>query len=151
MECALFILQYIVKAETDFNISLNYRKDVSYPKSIPASFHFRKPGHSFNLHAKFSLIEQLSNIDTTDKDTLNFQLKVREDFSIQKLETLNASIISRNKEKLTLNVDRFVNFFIFPKFPWRRWKDRKLAEKADFLLTFSAAYIIYIYIYIYIL
>ena len=118
MECALSIVQYLVRAETDFNISLNkYRKDVSYPKSIPASFHFRKPGHSFNLQAKFSLIEQLSNIDTTDKDTLNFQLKVREDFSVQKFETLNASIISRSKEKLTPNVDRFVNFFIFPKFP----------------------------------
>ena len=36
----------------------------------------RKPGHSFNLHAKFTLIEQLSNIHTTDKDTLKFRLKL---------------------------------------------------------------------------
>ena len=40
------------------------------------------------MHAKFTLIEQLSNIHITDKDTLKFQLKRREDFWIQKLETL---------------------------------------------------------------
>ena len=40
--------------------------------SIPAHLLFRKPGHSFNLQAKFTLIEELSNIHTTDKDTLKF-------------------------------------------------------------------------------
>ena len=89
MECALCKIQYVGKAETAFNIRLNnHRKDVNNPKSIPANFHFRKPGHSFNLHAKFTLIEQLSNIHTTDKETLKFRLKRREDFWIQKLETL---------------------------------------------------------------
>ena len=72
-----------------FNIRLNnYRKDVNIPKSIPGDFHFRKPGHSFNFHAKFTLIEQLSNIHTTDKETLKFRLKRREYFWIQKLEML---------------------------------------------------------------
>ena len=47
MECPLCKIQYVGKAEADF--------------------HFRKPGHSFNLHAKFTLIEQLRNIHTTDK------------------------------------------------------------------------------------
>ena len=89
MECALCKIQYVGKAETAFNIRLNnHRKDVNNPKSIPADFHFRKPGHSFNLHAKFTLIEQLSNIHTTDKETLKFRLKRCEDFWIQKLETL---------------------------------------------------------------
>ena len=89
MECALCKVQYVGKAETAFNIRLNnHRKDVNNPKSIPADLHFGKPGHSFNLHAKFALIEQLSNIHTTDRDTLKFRLKRREDFSIQKLETL---------------------------------------------------------------
>ena len=89
MECALCKIQYVGKAETAFNIRLNnHGKDVNNPKSIPADFHFRKPGHSFNLHAKFILIEQLSNIQTTDKETLKFRLKPREDFWIQKLETL---------------------------------------------------------------
>ena len=91
MECALCKAQYVGKAETAFNIRLsNHRKDVNNSKSIckSADLHFRKPGHSFNLHAKFTLIEQLSNIHTTDKETLKFRLKRREDFWIQKLETL---------------------------------------------------------------
>ena len=89
MKCALSKVQYVPKAETAFNIRVNnYRKDVNNPKSIPADLHFRKPGHSFNLHAKFKLIEQLSTIHTADKDTLKFQLKRRADFRIQKLETL---------------------------------------------------------------
>ena len=89
MECALGNVQYVGKAETAFNIRLNnHRKDVNNPKSIPADLLFRKAGQSFNLHAKFTLIEQLTNIHTTDKDTLKFRLKCREDFWIQKLETL---------------------------------------------------------------
>ena len=66
----------------------NHRKDANNPKSILANFHFKKSGDSFNLHAKFILIEQLNNIYTTDKETLKFRLKYREDFWIQKLETL---------------------------------------------------------------
>ena len=89
MKCVLCKVQYVGKAETAFNIRLNnYRKNVNNPKSIPAYLHFRKRGYSCNLHAKFTLIEQLSNIHTTDKDTLKFQLKHREDFRIPKLETL---------------------------------------------------------------
>ena len=89
MKFALCKIQYIRKAKTAFNIRINnHRKDVNNPKSIPSDFHFRKPGHSLNLHAKFTLIEQLSNIHTTDKETLQFRLKRREDFWIQKLETL---------------------------------------------------------------
>ena len=81
MECSLCKSKYVGKAETAFNIRLNnHRKDVNNPKSIPADFHLRKPGHSFNLHAKLTLIEQLSNIHTTDKGTLKFRLKRREDF-----------------------------------------------------------------------
>ena len=89
MECALCKDQYVGKAETTFNIKLNnHRKYVNNPKSIPADLHFRKPGHSFNLHGKFTLIKQLSNNDTTDKDTLKFRLKCHEDFWVQKLEML---------------------------------------------------------------
>ena len=66
MECALCKVQYVGKVATAFNIRLNnYRKNTNNLKSIPADLHFRKPGHSFNLHPKFILIEQLSNIHTT--------------------------------------------------------------------------------------
>ena len=73
MECELCEVQYVGKAETAFNIRLNnHRKDINNPKSIPADLHFRKLGHSFNLHAKFTLIKQLSNIYTTGKEILKF-------------------------------------------------------------------------------
>ena len=89
MECALWKTQYVGKAETVFNIKLNnHRKDVNNPKSIPANSHSQEPGHSFSLHLKFTLIELLSNIQTTDKETLKFRLKRRNNFWIQKLETL---------------------------------------------------------------
>ena len=89
MERASCRVQYVGRAETAFNIRLNkHRNVVNNPKSIPPDLHFRKPGHSFNLHAKFTLIERLSNIHTTDKDILKFRLKRREDFWIQKLETV---------------------------------------------------------------
>ena len=71
MECALSKVQYVGKAEIAFNIRLNSnRKDENNPKSILANLHFKKPGHSFNLHAEFLSIEQLNNIHITNKDTL---------------------------------------------------------------------------------
>ena len=94
-------IQYVGKAETAFNIRLNnHRKDVNNPKSIPAKFHLRKPEHSFNLHAKFTLIEELSNTHTTDKETLKFQLKRREDFWIQKLEMLTPKELNQELNNL---------------------------------------------------
>ena len=55
MENVLFKVQYVWKTETAFNIRLvNHRKYVSNPKSIPTNFYFRKPRHSFNLHAEFT-------------------------------------------------------------------------------------------------
>ena len=39
-------------------------------------------------HAKFTQIEQLTEISNVSKDTLRLRLKRREDFSIFKLETL---------------------------------------------------------------
>ena len=89
MESALCKVQYVGKAETAFNKRLkNHGKDVTNPKSVPTNLHFRKPGQSFDLHAKFTLIEQLSNIHKPDKDTLKLRLKRREDFWIKTLETL---------------------------------------------------------------
>ena len=75
MECELCKIQYVGKAEAAFNMILNnHRKEVNNPKSILVDFHFRKPGHLFNLLAKVTLIEQLNNIHKTDKETLKFQL-----------------------------------------------------------------------------
>ena len=78
MECSSCRFQYVGKAETAFNIKLNnHRQNVNNAKSILAALHFGKPGHSFNLHAKFTLIEQLSNINLTNKDTLKFRFAAK--------------------------------------------------------------------------
>ena len=78
------------KAETPFNIRLNnHRKDGNgnNPKAIPASIHFEQPGHNFNKHAKFTLIEQINNTINTDINVIKRRLKRREDFWILKLDT----------------------------------------------------------------
>ena len=74
MNCVLCKVQYLGKAETAFNIRLNnHRKDVNNPKSIHADLHLRKPGYLLNLHAKFALIEQLSNINHNHKKRKELQ------------------------------------------------------------------------------
>ena len=61
LECILCNIQFVGKSENSFNIRLNnHRKDVSNPKAIPACVHFRKEGHNVIQHAKFTLIEQLT-------------------------------------------------------------------------------------------
>ena len=83
MECPLWKVKYAGKAKAALNIRLNnHRKDLSNPKSIPADLHFRKPGHSINLHGKFTLMEQLTNIPKTNKEILKSRLKRNEDFWI---------------------------------------------------------------------
>ena len=56
--------------------------------SLQADQHFRLPGHNFNKHAKFTLIEQLNDTNT-DKELLKYRLKKREDFWIIKRKLYN--------------------------------------------------------------
>ena len=110
MECTLCKIQYVGKAETSFNIRLNnHRIDANgnNPKAIPASIHFKQPGHNFNKHAKFTLIEQIN----TDIDTIKIRLKRSEYFWILKLETLT----SRELNQKLNNVNKFqsVAYFMF--------------------------------------
>ena len=91
MECTLCKIQYIVKAETPFNMQLNnHTKDSngSSPKAILLTIHFKQPGHSFNKYANFILMGQISNTINTEIDTMKIKLKRREDFWILKLDTL---------------------------------------------------------------
>ena len=88
MECTLCKRQYTDKSETAFNIKLNnHRNDVHKTNTPEVDQHFRLPGHNFNRHAKFTLIEQLNNTEI-DKELLTFTLKKCEDFWIHKLKTL---------------------------------------------------------------
>ena len=89
MECALCKSSVCRKSWTAFNIRRNnHRKDITNPKSITADLHVRKPGHSLNLHEKFTLMEQLSNVHTPNKATLKFHLKRLKDLRIKNFEVL---------------------------------------------------------------
>ena len=82
MECTLYKIQYLGKADTPFNIRLNNHiknANGNNPKAIPVSIHFKQPGHNFNKHAKFTLIEHIKNAINTDRDTIKIRLKKRED------------------------------------------------------------------------
>ena len=86
MECTIYNLQYVGKNETPFNIRLNnHREDVKDPNAILADKLLQKDGHRLKKHARFTIIDRLTNLD---KQVLRERLIQRENFWIQKLETL---------------------------------------------------------------
>ena len=88
LECIICNLQYVRKNETPFNIRLkNYREDVKDPKAILADKYFQKNGHRFNGHTRFTIIDGSTNTNL-DKEILRECFIQRENFWIQKLETL---------------------------------------------------------------
>ena len=110
MECELCKVKYVEKAETASNITLNnHRKDVNNPKSIPADLHFRKPGHSLHLHAKYALIEQLSNNNHNHKNGKNYRIyRISSD---NKLDSMYGGKLSQ-RNSLTC-FDDHAEFFLF--------------------------------------
>ena len=48
----------------------NHRKDFNNQKAIPACNHSKIHGHNFMRHAKFTLIEQLTELSNVNKDIL---------------------------------------------------------------------------------
>ena len=54
--------QYIGKSETSFNIRLNnHRKNMKKPDAILACKHFQEQNYVFNKHAKFIIIDKITN------------------------------------------------------------------------------------------
>ena len=79
--------QYVGKFETFWNVrTYNHRKDAKKEKSIPFDEHFNLPGHDFDQHARFIIIEALENqVDTaTDRKIL----EEREDYWVARLKTM---------------------------------------------------------------
>ena len=62
---------------------------MSNAKVTPACVHFRKEQHNFIQHAKFTLIEQLTETENVSKATLNFRVKFKQEFWILELVTLS--------------------------------------------------------------
>ena len=60
LECQKCHIQYVGKAETDFNLRLNnHRRNVYKPDAIPAPHHFAVKDHIFNRDASSIIIEQI--------------------------------------------------------------------------------------------
>ena len=69
MECWICRIQYTEKSGTKSNIRLNnYRKDVNRQNAPQADQHFKLPYHNFNQYAKFTLIEQLENVNIDESE-----------------------------------------------------------------------------------
>ena len=89
MECSICCIRYLGKSETEFNIRLNnHRKNVNRQNAPQADQHFKLPDQNFNQHARFTLIEQLDNLNIV-KDLATLQLKKHEDFWVEKLKILH--------------------------------------------------------------
>ena len=86
--CHLFNEMDIMQNPKSEIFNLRQGKDVNNPKIVPAYHHFKTPGYYFMKHAKFTLIEQISEASNVSKDTLRLRLKRRETFCIIRLETL---------------------------------------------------------------
>ena len=90
MECILCNMQYVGKAETAFNLRLNnHRKDTKKPNSNIACKHFQEQGQNFNKHAKLIIIDKPVNLHGS-KEALGEMFVIRENFWIEKLETLSS-------------------------------------------------------------
>ena len=64
MECTIYNLQYVGKNETPFNIRLNnHREDVKDPNATLADKLLQKDGHRLKKHARFTIIDRLTNLD----------------------------------------------------------------------------------------
>ena len=70
------------------NIQLNnHRNDVRTEDAIPAINHFSQSDHHFNNHAKFTISEQIKDLNKS-KEEIRGILEDMEDFWILKLKTL---------------------------------------------------------------
>ena len=71
MECILGKIQYVRKSKIPFDLRLNnHRKDVNNPRTIQVYHNFKTHGHNFMKHAKFTLMEELSETSSLSRDTL---------------------------------------------------------------------------------
>ena len=90
MECCLCgKLQYVGKSKYSVNLRINtHRNDVWRTDGPPSDKHFQMPGHNFNTHAKFTIIEEVYN-NSLSKLKIRSMLEHREDFWILKLQILS--------------------------------------------------------------
>ena len=108
MECCLCKKsQYVGKSEYSLNLRIStHRNDVWRTDGPPWDNHIQMPGHNFNPHAKFTIIEEVYNKSLSKLKTRSL-LEQREDFRILKFETLSPQGLN-----ISLNYPRDTTGFI---------------------------------------
>ena len=80
--------QYVGKSEPPANLRINtHRRDVHSTTGCSFDKHFALPGHNFNSHARFVLIEQI-NDKSLSKAEIRRLLEDREDYWMLRLKTI---------------------------------------------------------------
>ena len=81
--------QYIGKSKYSLHLRINtHRNDVLRTDGPPCYKYFQIPGHNFNTHAKFTIIEEVYN-KSLSKLKIRSLFEHREDFRILKLQILS--------------------------------------------------------------
>ena len=82
------------KTKYSLNLRVNtHRNDIWRRDGPPWDKHFQMPGHNFNAHAKFSIIEEVYN-KSLSKLKIRSLLEHREDFWILKMQTLYPRVLN---------------------------------------------------------
>ena len=80
--------QYVGKSEPEAHLRYNtHRRDVRGPLGGPFDKHFLLPGHRFNDHARFTLIEQINPKGKTTSEIRSL-MEDREDYWMTRLKTI---------------------------------------------------------------
>ena len=90
-DCALGCpnTQYVGKSEPPAHLRFNtHRHDVNSPTGGAFDHHFTLPGHSYNKHARFTLIEQIRDHRKNTKLENRRLLEQREDYWMMRLRTI---------------------------------------------------------------
>ena len=96
IKCTLCKKQYVRKTEILFNVRLNnHGNDVTnpHPKTILACKYFWEKNHNFNKHAKFIIVEKLTNTKKLKK------LKATLNPKIQTLDTMYSKGLNQELSK----------------------------------------------------
>ena len=89
MGCRTYDIPYIGKRETEFKFRLNNNcKYVNRQNATHADQYFKLSNHNFNQNIRFTLIQQLGNMNI-DKNVETLWLIEHEDFWTEKLKTLH--------------------------------------------------------------
>ena len=90
MECSLSEKsQYVGKSKYSLNLRIKtHRNDVCRKDGPPCGKHFQMSGHNYNVHAKFTIIKEVS-YKSLSKLKIRSLLEHREDFWIFKLQNLS--------------------------------------------------------------